>query len=46
MSLESFVVVFVAIGLGAFSKGATGIGLPLIAIPIIAGFLGVEHAIW
>lgn len=45
MSLESFIVVFVAIGLGAFSKGATGIGLPLIAIPIMAGFLGVEHAI-
>jgi uncharacterized membrane protein YfcA len=45
MNLESFVVVFVAIGLGAFSKGATGIGLPLIAIPIMAGFLGVEHAI-
>jgi uncharacterized protein len=45
MSFESFVVVFVAIGLGAFSKGVTGIGLPLIAIPIMAGFLGVEHAI-
>jgi uncharacterized membrane protein YfcA len=45
MSLESFVIVFIAIGLGAFSKGATGIGLPLIGIPIMAGFLGVEHAI-
>jgi len=45
MSLESFVIVFVAIGLGAFAKGATGIGLPLIGIPIMAGFLGVEHAI-
>lgn len=45
MNLESFVIVFVAIGLGAFAKGATGIGLPLIGIPIMAGFLGVEHAI-
>ncbi|NQU71298.1 MAG: sulfite exporter TauE/SafE family protein [Rhodospirillales bacterium] len=45
MSFESFLIVFVAIGLGAFAKGATGIGLPLIGIPIMAGFLGVEHAI-
>ncbi|MDF1597661.1 MAG: sulfite exporter TauE/SafE family protein [Acidimicrobiia bacterium] len=31
--------------LGAFIKGITGMGLPLIAIPVMAAFLGVEHAV-
>src|ERR687896_571392 len=30
---------------GAFIKGATGQGLPQIAIPVMASFLGVEHAV-
>ncbi len=45
MSIESLAVIVVAISLGAFAKGLMGIGLPLISIPIIAGFLGVEHAV-
>lgn len=32
-------------GVGAFVKGATGQGLPQIAIPVIATFLGVEAAV-
>jgi uncharacterized membrane protein YfcA len=45
MSLETYLIVFTAISVGAFSKGLTGIGLPMISIPILAGFLGVEHAV-
>lgn len=39
------VVIVVAIGGGAFIKGATGSGLPQIAIPVMAIFLGVERAV-
>ena len=45
MSFETLAIILVAISIGAFSKGLTGIGLPTIAIPILAGFLGVEHAV-
>jgi uncharacterized protein len=45
MDLTILAIIFLAIGLGAFAKGLTGLGLPLISIPIIAGFLGVEHAV-
>jgi uncharacterized membrane protein YfcA len=38
-------VIFAAIAVGAFIKGATGGGLPQIAIPVMAVFLGVEHAV-
>lgn len=38
-------VIVVAIAVGAFIKGATGGGLPQIAIPVMAVFLGVEHAV-
>ncbi|MDH3262284.1 MAG: sulfite exporter TauE/SafE family protein [Acidimicrobiia bacterium] len=36
---------FVAVAAGAFVKGVTGSGLPLIGIPFMASFLGVEHAV-
>ena len=39
------VVIVSAIALGAFVKGVTGTGLPMIAIPVIAAFLGVERAV-
>ena len=39
------VVIVLAIALGAFVKGVTGAGLPLIAIPVMAAFLGVERSI-
>lgn len=45
MSVEPVVIIFLAIALGAFAKGLTGIGLPLIGIPVLAGFLGAEHAV-
>lgn len=45
MSIESLIIVFCAIAVGSFFKGATGIGLPIIAIPTLAAFLGAEHAV-
>ncbi len=39
------VVIVVAIALGSFVKGVTGSGLPQIAIPVMATFLGVERAV-
>lgn len=38
-------VITAALGLGALVKGATGMGLPLIAVPTLATFLGVPHAV-
>ncbi|MQA88242.1 MAG: TSUP family transporter [Streptosporangiales bacterium] len=38
-------IIVAAIALGAFVKGVTGAGLPLIAIPVMTMFLGVEHAV-
>lgn len=38
-------VIFIGVGLGAISKGATGMGMPLIAIPVITAFSGLQHAI-
>ncbi|MEX2453449.1 MAG: sulfite exporter TauE/SafE family protein [Rhodospirillaceae bacterium] len=45
MSIESFVIIFVALSIGAFAKGLTGLGLPPVSIAIIAVFFGVEHAV-
>jgi uncharacterized membrane protein YfcA len=38
-------VICVGLALGGFMKGITGVGLPLIAVPTMAGFLGVERAV-
>ncbi len=38
-------VILVAISFGSFVKGVTGTGLPQIAIPVMAIFLGVERAV-
>jgi uncharacterized membrane protein YfcA len=45
MSYDALAIVLVAIAVGSFFKGATGIGLPIIAIPTLAAFLGVQHAV-
>jgi uncharacterized protein len=41
----SWVVIMVAVAAGAFAKGATGMGFPLVAVPVAAAFVGVEHAV-
>ena len=38
-------IILIAMVVGGFVKGATGQGLPPIAIPVMASFLGVEHAV-
>lgn len=43
--MTELVIIVVAIGLGAFIKGVTGSGLPQIAIPVMASFLGVERSV-
>lgn len=45
MDTTAFVVIFLALALGALAKAITGLGLPLIAIPIISVWLGVETAV-
>lgn len=39
------ILVFLALAIGAFAKGATGLGLPFIAMPLLAQIFGVEHAV-
>lgn len=47
MSLELDTVLYItaAMAFGALIKGATGAGLPQVAIPVMATFLGVEAAV-
>lgn len=45
MSLGALLIITVGLGLGAVCKGATGIGLPLVALPLLAASLGVPRAI-
>lgn len=45
MELSDLVIAFLAVAAGSFVKGVTGSGLPLIGIPFMATFLGVEHAV-
>lgn len=45
LDLSDLIIAFVAVAIGAFVKGVTGSGLPLLGIPVMASFLGVEHAV-
>lgn len=45
MSPLELLVVLVAVSTGAFVKAVTGMGLPLVAIPVLAAFVGVEDAV-
>lgn len=38
-------VIMVAVILGAFVKGVTGSGLPVVAIPVMTSFVGIERAV-
>lgn len=38
-------VVLTAVALGFFAKGVTGLGGPMLAIPVLASFMGVEYAV-
>jgi len=45
MSYEALAIILAAIAAGSFFKGAIGIGLPIIAVPTLSTFLGVQHAV-
>ena len=45
MDPYSLSVILIAISAGALVKGATGMGMPLIAMPFMASVLGMQHAI-
>lgn len=45
LDLVEVVVVFGALAVGGFVKGLTGTGLPMLAIPVMTLFLGVERAV-
>ena len=38
-------IVAIALAAGGTAKGLTGLGLPMVAVPVLAGFLGVERAV-
>jgi uncharacterized protein len=42
---DTLIVISLAMAVGSFIKGATGAGLPQVAIPVMASFLGVEAAV-
>lgn len=42
---EDLAIILLALAAGGLTKGLTGMGLPLITVPVLAGFLGVERAV-
>lgn len=45
LTLPVILIIVAAISLGTFAKGITGVGLPILAMPLMAGFFGVERAV-
>ena len=45
MDFWNLAVIFVALAAGGIAKGATGMGLPLVALPVLASAFGLTHAI-
>jgi uncharacterized protein len=45
LELDTLLVIVAAMAIGSFVKGATGAGLPQLAIPVMATFIGVEAAV-
>ncbi len=45
LDFQALVIISLAVSLGSFVKGFTGFGLPLFSIPIMAGFIGLDHAV-
>ena len=45
MSLESLAIILLALAAGSVVKGVTGLGLPLVAMPVLANFIGAQHAV-
>ena len=45
ISVGLLALAMVTIGLGAFAKDITGVGLPILAVPVLASFTSVEEAV-
>jgi uncharacterized membrane protein YfcA len=45
LSFESAAIICVALFAGSIAKAVTGFGLPMVSVPLLAGFLGVERAV-
>ena len=45
MDFGSALVMVLALGAGAIVKGATGMGLPLVALPVLTAVFGLQHAV-
>lgn len=45
MPTESLIIIFLALALGSLVKGIAGLGLPLVAIPVMSTFMAVDHAV-
>lgn len=45
MEFERLAIMGLALAAGAFVKGATGMGLPLIALPVLTSAFGLQHAV-
>ena len=43
--LGRLAILFFALGAGAIVKGATGMGLPLVALPVLTAAFGLQHAV-
>lgn len=43
--LERMAIMGLALAAGAVVKGATGMGLPLVALPVLASVFGLQHAV-
>ncbi len=43
--LYRWVIMGLALAAGAVVKGATGMGLPLVALPVLTTFFGLQHAV-
>jgi len=45
MNPADLLTIAAALGAGAFTKGVTGMGLPLVSLPFLVWFLGLPHAL-
>lgn len=45
MDIQVLAIIFATLSIGAVVKGATGMGLPLISLPVLTSFLGLQHAV-
>ena len=43
--VQEIIIIFAALALGGFVKGATGAGMPVVAVPVLASFFDVPFAI-